>query len=168
MANETSKNAKDNTNESKGTEQQESEQAQSNAPEMGEVITSDETEQGTVQISENVIAAIVRKYTLEVDGVLRFANSSFVGGLAEIIGRKQSESSVVVNLEGDSVEVAVTIVVRFGVKIPEVATLVQDVITSKVEELTGKHVGKVNVIVHDVEEPQSETTNESGEKTTAE
>ena len=138
------------------------EQGQSEQPDMAEVITSDETEQGTVRISENVIGAIVRKYTLEVEGVLRFASSSIVGGLAEIIGRKQSESSVVVKLEGDAVEVAVTIVVRFGVRIPEVAALVQDIISSKVEELTGKHVSKVDVIIHDVEEPQQQQGTAAG------
>ena len=40
-------------------------------------INSDE-ENGFVQISNNVIAAIVRKYTLSVDGVIRFASQSIM------------------------------------------------------------------------------------------
>ncbi len=119
-----------------------------------------EDDEGAIRISENVITAVVRKYVLEVKGVIRFASSSLVGGLAEMIGRKSRESSVAVELDGDSVDISVTLILEFGVKIPEVAALVQDVIRTRVEEITGKHVGKVNVIVQDLEElppPEEET-----------
>jgi uncharacterized alkaline shock family protein YloU len=116
------------------------------------MVAGDETEAGAIKISESVIAAVVRKYTLEIDGVLRFASASLVGGLAEMIGRRSAESSVVVDLDGEAVNIAVTLVLRFGVKVPEVGELVQDVIRTRVEELTGKHVGKVDVIVHDLED----------------
>lgn len=120
------------------------------------MVAGDETEAGSIKISESVIAAVVRKYTLEVDGVLRFASASLVGGLAEMIGRRSSESSVVVDLEGEAVNITVTLVLRFGVKVPEVGELVQDVIRSRVEELTGKTVGKIDVIVHDLEDGPKE------------
>ncbi len=112
----------------------------------------DELEGGAIRISETVIAAVVRKYTLEVDGVVRFASASIVGGLAEMIGRKSHESSVAVDLEGDLVNISVTLVLEFGVRIPDVASVVQDVIRSHVEELTGKHVARVDVIVQDLED----------------
>ena len=119
------------------------------APEM---LTADETETGAIRISENVIAAVVRKYTLEVDGVVRFASASIVSGLAEMIGRKSQESSIVVELEGEAVNISVTLVLQFGVRVPDVAALVQDVISTRVEELTGKHVTAVNVVVQDLED----------------
>ena len=37
---------------------------------QGELIMGEENEAGTIRISENVIAAVVRKYTLEVEGVI--------------------------------------------------------------------------------------------------
>jgi uncharacterized alkaline shock family protein YloU len=117
---------------------------------------SEENDGGVIRISENVIAAVVRRYTLEVAGVVRFASGSIVGGLAEMIGRRNYESSVVVDIDGDSVNIAVTLILEFGVKIPEVAALVQDVIRSQVEELTGKQVNKVDVIVQDLEEVAEE------------
>jgi len=126
--------------------------AQARPPQPPPPKVEEEDEGGTIRISENVIAAVVRKYTLEVQGVVRFATGSIVGGLAEMIGRKSAEGSVVVDLEGDSVDITVTLILEFGVKIPEVAALVQDVIRSRVEELTGKHVNRVNVIVQDLEE----------------
>lgn len=116
-------------------------------------VTLDENgdEENTIRISENVIAAIVRRYVLEVSGVVRFANPSIVGGLAEMIGRRTNEGSVVVDLEGDAVNIAVNLVMAFGVRIPEVAALVQDVVRTRIEELTGKHVARVNVTVQDLE-----------------
>ncbi len=106
----------------------------------------------SIRISENVIAAITRKYTLEIDGVVRFASGSLVSGLAEMIGRKSQDSSVVVNLEGEAVHIGVNLVLRFGVRVPQVATEVQEIIRAKVEELTGKVVTGVRVTVQDLQE----------------
>ncbi len=128
------------------------------------MVAGDEAEAGAIKISESVIAAVVRKYTLEIDGVLRFASASLVGGLAEMIGRRSAESSVVVDLDGEAVNIAVTLVLRFGVKVPEVGELVQDVIRTRVEELTGKHVGKVDVIVHDLEDEPEKPQPKKNEK----
>jgi len=112
----------------------------------------EETEGGTVKISENVIAAVVRKYTLEVDGVVRFASGSIVGGIAGMIAKRSYESSMVIDLDEDTVNISVTLVFRFGVRIPDVAQTVQEVVRLRVDELTGKHVSRVNVLVHDLED----------------
>ncbi len=140
---------------------QRSQDATDTATPPAEFMTEEETEGGTIRISENVIAAVVRKYTLEVSGVIRFASGSLVGGLAEMIGRKNLESSVVVDLEGDAVNIAVTLVLEFGVRIPEVCALVQDVVRTHVEELTGKHVAKVDVVVQDLEEKRTPQESET-------
>ena len=156
--------AKEESQETKSAEAKETQDAQTEQnqteetekQEAAELITGQETEDGTIRISENVIAAVVRRYVLEVEGVARFASGSLVGGLAEMIGRRNQEGSVIVRLEGDAVNISVTLILEFGVKVPEVAGLVQDVIRSRVEELTGKHVTSVDVIVQDLEEPEPE------------
>lgn len=165
------KEKKDTTEEAQTkttAEEQEAQEEQKQAEEPenqqpSELITGQETEDGTIRISENVIAAVVRRYVLEVEGVARFASGSLVGGLAEMIGRRNQEGSVIVRLEGDAVNISVTLILEFGVKVPDVAGLVQDVVRSRVEELTGKHVTSVDVIVQDLEEPASE---EEGEQQT--
>ena len=122
-------------------------------PVTAAVVALEETdEQGTIRISENVISAVVRKYVLEVGGVVRFASGGLVGGLADMLGRKSHEGSVVVDIEKEAVSITVTLVLEFGVRIPDVASSVQDIVREKVEYLTGKHVAKVNVIVQDLEE----------------
>lgn len=127
-----------------------------------DLLMEEENEDGCIKISENVIAAVVRKYTLEVDGVLRLAPQSIGGTLAGMVKRNY-DRNMVVEMDDDSARISVTLVMRFGVRIPEVAQMVQDVIRSRVEELTGKHVSRVNVIVQDLEEvppepaPEAET-----------
>jgi uncharacterized alkaline shock family protein YloU len=122
------------------------------APIPPEPLVAEENEDGTIRISENVISAVVRKYTLQVDGVVRFASTSLVGGLAEMIGRRTQDSSIAVQLDGNAVNITVTLVMRFGVNVPDVATAVQDVIRKRVEDLTGKHVTCVDVVVQDLED----------------
>ena len=107
---------------------------------------------GTIRVSDAVIGAIVRKYTLEVSGVVRFASVSLVGGLAEMIGRKTADSNIVIDMENGSVAISVNLVLAFGCRVPEVAAAVQEVIRSKVEEFTDKKVSRVNVTVQDLDE----------------
>ena len=118
----------------------------------GAELAAEEDHGGTIQISENVIAAVVRRFTLQVDGVVRFASSGIVSGIAGMIAKRNYESSMVVDLDEDAVSISVTLVLRFGVRIPEVAQAVQDAIRTRVEDLTGKHVARVNVLVQDLED----------------
>ncbi|MCK5805635.1 MAG: Asp23/Gls24 family envelope stress response protein [Lentisphaeria bacterium] len=119
---------------------------------MPDLLMEEENEAGTIRISENVIAAIVRKYALEVQGVVRFASGSPLGSLVEMFGRKTADSNLVVDLEDELVTISVTLVMEFGVRIPDVAAMVQDVVRTKVGELTGKQATKVNVMILDLEE----------------
>ena len=135
-------------------------------PDVPQVTAVEDEGDGVINISENVIASVVRKYTLEIDGVIRFSAGGLVSGLADLIGRRSSEgSSINVNFADDgSVQISVTLVLRFGVRVAEVAGLVREVIRSRVEDLTGKHVSKVNVMVADLEEQEPELTLEEEEE----
>ena len=57
-------------------------------------------------------------------------------------------------------EVTVNVVLKFGSHIPTVASKVQEVISSRVEEITGKEVAQVNVnvvdLVHEAEKEDEE------------
>ena len=77
--------------------------------------------------------------------------ASFLG-IAGMIAKRTYESSMVIDLDEDTVNISLTLVFRFGVRIPDVAQAVQDVVRQRVEEFTGKHVNRVNVIVHDLDD----------------
>ncbi|OGV71717.1 MAG: hypothetical protein A3K19_12335 [Lentisphaerae bacterium RIFOXYB12_FULL_65_16] len=112
----------------------------------------DDSEFGSIRISENVIAAIVRKYVLEVEGVVRFAVGGAISGLAEMVGKHTTENCIAVELDADTVRISVHLVLRFGSHIPDIANSVQEVVRSRVEEATGKRVTRVDVLVQDIEE----------------
>ncbi len=117
---------------------------------------------GSIRISEDVIAAIVKKYTLQVKGVVRFASGNFVDGLADMIRRRSHESSIAVDLQEKATNITVTIILEFGVKIPEVGQSVQVAIRKNVEDLTGKPVDRVDVIVQGLEDKNAAKENDGG------
>ena len=108
-------------------------------------------EEGSIKIAENVFASVIKNYTLEIAEVLSFASDSIVGSLAEMIGKKSASRAVNVEIdENDHVNVTVNVILKFGSHIPTVAGTIQKVISSKIEEITGKEVTHVNVNVVDV------------------
>jgi uncharacterized alkaline shock family protein YloU len=109
------------------------------------------TEEGAVRIAENVFASIIRKYTLELPEVIKFASGSLVGSIVEMMGKKNSSKSIVIDIDNDDqVNVTVNVILKFGAHIPTVATKIQDVISARIEEITGKEVHFVNVNVVDL------------------
>ncbi len=121
-------------------------------------INSDE-ENGFIQISNNVIAYIVRKYTLGVDGVVRFASQSIMDGLADILSRRSYERSIAIDLKEEGAEITLTLIMRFGAILPEVAVAVQQIVKEKVREFTGYDVTRVNINVAELEDDDDSPEN---------
>ena len=121
-------------------------------PDVPETVTkTEENDFGTIQISEEVIDAVVRKYTLSVPGVARLVGQSIVGGLAGIIGKKMTDRAIRVEIDDHHVNVTVNIIIKFGEHVPTVASNVQHVCRKYIQELTGQSVGKVNVVIQGLE-----------------
>ena len=120
-------------------------------------------EQGDVQISNNVVASIVRKYVLAIDGVVRTAPQGLVEGLANIIGRRSYESSIGLELGEDGAVITLALVLRFGCNVPTVAKEIKNVLFDRIPALTGYPVSKVNVNVVDLED-EEENEDESAEQ----
>lgn len=107
-------------------------------------------------IGDKVFEAIVRRHVLQIPGVVRFTSSSFSGGLAEIIGRRTTESSIVVDrLPGGAVDIAATVVLEFDTNIPALARQIESVIRTKVPECTGVPIQKIRIVVQDLAETGS-------------
>ena len=114
-------------------------------------------EYGAVQISEDVVMAVVRKAACAVDGVTRLAGGSFVENLTNMISsQKSSDSAIKLDIKGNTLVVEVKVNVIYGEHIPEVAMRVQNTITDEVKQITGMDVQLVNVIVQEIETAVSE------------
>lgn len=120
---------------------------------------------GSVKVHESVLAAIVRKAVASIPDVIRLSGSSFVDNIAEIVSaRKAFDRSMLIEVDGDTVMIEVRVVVKYGVSIPSVAAMVRGIVTADVVRMTGMKVGKVNVVVMDVDEEASAGEEEDAEE----
>ena len=108
------------------------------------IITS--TGDGSVNISEDVIAIIAWEAMREVEGFGGPA-AGIPGDLAELIGRRSASRGVRIVKEEKSVSVDVYITVRFGYSVTKVSRDIQEAVSKAVQDMTGVPVSAVNVSV---------------------
>ena len=112
--------------------------------------TSDVEIASNLTISEDVIGIIAGLAAAEVEGVSGMT-LGFVDGINQIIGsNKKYAKGVKVELEGNEVVINLYVIVKYGVKIPEVAFSIQTSVKNSVEGMTGLKVKSVNINVHGV------------------
>ena len=97
-------------------------------------------ENGSVMISEDVIAAIVANALTEVDGVVK--------GGADVVGKKSWGKGIRITIaEDNSLSLGCNIIVGYGESVVNVAKAVQETVAMAVESVTGVTVTDVNVNV---------------------
>ena len=124
------------------------------------------SEMGDVKIHENVIASLVRRAALSVEGVSRLAGNTLVDNIAEIVGsrRMQARSISIDMAENNRVSVELKINLKFGFNVPTVAEQVQKAVIEGIEKVTGMTVVKVNVVIQEIddeEKPEEESEEET-------
>ena len=115
----------------------------------GKEYISRQEELGSVNISEEVLAVIAGAAAMEVDGVSALG-TTLTNEVASLVTRKSVSKGVHLEVEGEAVTVDVTILVKYGYVVPEVAKNVQDAIQNAVMNTSGLDVSSVNVTVSGV------------------
>jgi len=104
-------------------------------------------ENGTVMISEDVIATIISHAICEVEGVVGLSTKPGAD-IAEIIGKKNWGKGMKVTIgEADELYIECNVVVAYGQSVMNVAGTIQNAVTSSLESTTGVKVASVNVNV---------------------
>ena len=106
-------------------------------------------ENGSINISEDVISTMVRTAITEIDGVAGISNTAGAE-LAELIGIKTVSKGIKVQIVDDTIKVDAVILVRYGCNIVNVAKEVQNSVTEAVQAITGIDKAEVNVHVSGV------------------
>ena len=101
---------------------------------------------GSIKISDEVIATITSVATMEIDGVCGLMGS-IAGEIANKLVKKNTNKGIKVSSDDKEAVIDVNIIVRYGVKIPEIAWDVQENVKKAVESMSGLVVAKVNVHV---------------------
>ena len=106
-----------------------------------------EMENGSIQISEDVVASVTGMAVLEVEGVCGLS-SSIGTDIAEMLGMKTLSKGVWLSTtETGALRIDCDVVSKFGQNIFELAKNVQENVKSSVESVTGLRVAEVNVTV---------------------
>ena len=102
---------------------------------------------GDLIISEEAVSAIATNAAKDVDGVAGFYNrpADVVSTIKK--GSLRVMSPVRIVQDGDNLDISIYINIASGKKIQPVAEDVQKVVKEAVQNMTGKFVSKVNVII---------------------
>ncbi len=122
---------------------------------MDENLNKD-VEMGIVKISDEVVEVIAGLAASEIDG-LEGMSTTLVGGITQILsGKKNASKGIKVNVEEDKAIIDLYVVVKYGVKIPEVAKKVQENVKKSVESMTGLNVSGINLYIQSIVLPKEE------------
>jgi uncharacterized alkaline shock family protein YloU len=110
---------------------------------------TDYNEKGSIKISDEVVGIIAGLAATEIKGVAGMSGG-IVGGIAEILGRKNLSKGVKVEVGEKEAAADLYIIVNYGVRIPEVAWNVQENVKKAIENMTGLSVLEVNIHVQGV------------------
>lgn len=103
-----------------------------------------------VQVAEEVIASIAGIAMKDIKGVAKLAGG-FAEGISEAFGKKNLGKGIKVEINDKEVKIEVNIIIQYGVKIPELASQIQEKVTADVETMSGFKVAGVCVKVQGLE-----------------
>ena len=112
----------------------------------GREYVSRSDELGNIHISEEVLAVIAAAAVLEVEGIGGLA-ANLGTDLAELLGKKNLSRGIHIQVEDENVTVDLSILVKYGYTIPDVARAVQEALAGSIEATSGLTVAAVNVNV---------------------
>ena len=109
-------------------------------------------ENGTLQISEDVVASVAA--VLEVEGVCGLS-SNISTDIAEMLGMKTMARGIrLTPMKDGAVKIECDVVAKFGQSVFSLAKTVQDAVKSSVESVAGLTVAQVNVNICGIAMPK--------------
>lgn len=118
-------------------------------------LVKNESGLGAIKIADEVVSIIAGLAATEIEGIAGMSGG-VVGGIAEMLGRKNFSKGVKVEVGEREAAVDLYIIVKYGARIPDVALSAQENIKKAIETMTGLSVVEVNVHVQGVHFPEDE------------
>ncbi len=119
------------------------------------IVNKKDTTLGSVRVADEVVSIIAGLAATEVAGIAGMSGG-IAGGIAEILGRKNFAKGVKVEVGEREAAIDLYIIVKYGVRIPDVALQAQENVKQAIETMTGLSVVEVNVHVQGVGFPEEE------------
>ncbi len=112
---------------------------------MGKYINTDSL--GSVQISDDVISALVSLSVSDVEGVVSIGAKPSTLDIKDILSKKGFGKNVRTELKDNALNIDVDITVNYGTSVNDIAEKVQSVVRDAVVDATGLDVNAVSVHV---------------------
>jgi len=110
-----------------------------------------QTELGSINISEDVIAVICGVAAMECYGLVGMASRNVQDGISDFLRKDYYERGVDVQyIDDHKVSVTLYIIVEYGVKISEVARNIQERVKYAIENTVGLEVESIDIRVQGV------------------
>ena len=109
-----------------------------------------ETVNGNIRISDEVIVTIASVAVSEIEGVSG-TGGGFVEGIARKLVKKSLATGIKATVDEETTSVDINIVVKYGVRIPEVAWNIQKNVKKDISNVTDTKVKAINIHVQGVE-----------------
>ena len=107
-------------------------------------------ENGIIRISNTVIAKIAGYAATKCYGVVGMAVRTSKDGLAKLLKKENLDKGIKVKVENDTVDIALFVIMEYGVNIGTVGEIIKGNVKYQVEEATGLKVGSVTVNVESI------------------
>jgi len=119
-------------------------------PQEFSVAETSGSEYGQINIHNNVIAIIAHETAKKMPGVVEL-QGSLADGIAGMIGKRPKDKGIRIEKENEELlTIDLTVVLEYGVCIPEICVQLQASVKEAVESMTGKQVYAVNVVVQGI------------------
>ena len=108
------------------------------------------TDLGEIVIDNEVVARYAGSAAVECFGIVGMASVSVKDGLVKLLKKESISHGVNVEIENNSMNIALHIIVAYGVSIVAVTENLIENVKYKVEEFTGLQVSTISVFVEGV------------------
>lgn len=118
-------------------------------------VPSPQASDGGVTIADGVVTKVALQALKGIEGIAALGGGS-VGVLSSLMGDKAT-TGISVDLREDSVDIDISMTVKYGFNVPSVAEKSRAAVAEQVESTTGLKVRAVNVLVTDIAFPEDTT-----------
>ncbi len=106
----------------------------------------------SIRISSEVIAVIAGLVSSDIPGIAGMSGG-LVGGIAEMLGRKDLTKGIKVQVNGDKVVIDMNVIAEYGTSIVEATDKLKNATRISVEKSTGLKVEAININVQGINIP---------------